>query len=230
MPHYFVSDVHLHLDWPERGRNFSRFVSRLSAEDRLIIGGDLHDFWFSSRQRKDADRCEGLAALIDFQNRGGQIVLIAGNHDAYMESFYRQRLNVQFHAEPFIVECSGFNIRLLHGHLIGPIVTWKALVAGPLFHSAFAKLPDFVANRLQSKRLDVNVDTHEARCDEFFAAFRRYVQTHQSDAENEIFVFGHVHELLDEQVGTARLIVLGEWDEQINYLRIDADGATLVQE
>ena len=63
MAHYFASDVHLRSDRPDRDRRFSDWLGRLTAEDALLIAGDLCDFWMASRQRaSDLMRNESLTA------------------------------------------------------------------------------------------------------------------------------------------------------------------------
>ena len=72
MPDYFLSDVHLRLDQPDRGRRLALLVDRLRAGDSLTIVGDLCDFWYAARQF-DADpmACAGLRSLASFRDRGG---------------------------------------------------------------------------------------------------------------------------------------------------------------
>src|SRR5436309_13291502 len=80
---YFASDVHLRLDFPGRGRRFARFVGALEPEDdTLTIVGDLCDFWYVARQNDGgAMACDGLRALSEFRNRGGEVTILVGNHD-----------------------------------------------------------------------------------------------------------------------------------------------------
>ncbi len=48
---YILSDVHLRYDRPDRGERLARVVSEMGRIDRLVIVGDLCDFWLASRQQ-----------------------------------------------------------------------------------------------------------------------------------------------------------------------------------
>lgn len=229
MSYFIVSDVHLHPDFPEISKKFADFVGRLSASDTLIIGGDLCDFSLSSRQRDiQTSDCAGLTGLQEFRRRGGELILVAGNHDAYMEQAYRRWLDVGFVPEPLEISCFGFHLHVLHGHLTGPRSLLKTVVASKQFHDLYSRIPRFVASRMEQMRISGNIHSHAIRCEKFMSAYRQHVLDHTQNAANEIFVFGHIHEIADETVGTSRMIVLGEWEDEVWYLRIDQEGANLI--
>ena len=121
MPDYFLSDVHLRLDEPDRGRRLARLVDRLGPEDSLTIVGDLCDFWYAARQyRADPMRVRrALAALASFRRRGGSITILAGNHDAWIGPFYERTLGARFLPDTLEVEIQGLRIYLAHGHRLG---------------------------------------------------------------------------------------------------------------
>ena len=127
MPAYFVSDVHLRLDRPERSRRFARWVEGLRPGDPLVIAGDLCDFWFASRQRRaDPLACEGLRALADFRARGGSTTIMPGNHDTWLGPLYERALGARFVPEPLEVEAYGRRVHLVHGHLLGARSAWAS--------------------------------------------------------------------------------------------------------
>lgn len=234
MAFYFVSDVHLQLEATRRAEKFARFVDALTAADRLVIGGDLCDYWFSARQQSaDPTACRGLSALIEFRRRGGELMMIAGNHDANLSAYFRRWLQTDFVEEPLVVECFDYRVHLVHGHLAGPRSRFKAAIGGELFHAVFSRTPSWIASSLNKMRQRVNEETYVERCQEFLRAYRDYVRQQLSTLDESftgkpLFVFGHVHEVVDEPVESARLVVLGDWEECPSYLRIDADGAELV--
>lgn len=229
MAYYFISDVHLRLDATAEARRFGAFVDSLQAADTLVVGGDLCDFWFSSREQSATpDQCQGLSALRRFRQRGGELRLIAGNHDENLEGYYRRWFDCGFDPEPLILQCGPYRVQVLHGHLIGPVSGLKSAIAGPLFHAVFSRTPAALANWLGAQRLRFNIRTHEGRSAKFMDAYRQYCRDHVVDGENQIFVFGHVHDVVDERIGAARMVLLGEWEIDGHALRIDQQGAELL--
>ena len=149
MPAYFASDVHLRLDYPERGRRFARWVDTLDPEDTLTIIGDLCDFWFAARQiTAGASACAGLRALAALRARGGTISFLPGNHDVWLGPFYQRSFGAKLLEEPVYLESHGQRLCLVHGHLLGGRKPWKAWMESQTFLSAFGQTPKPVANLL----------------------------------------------------------------------------------
>jgi UDP-2,3-diacylglucosamine hydrolase len=226
---YFVSDVHLRIDRPDRGCRFARLVESFAPEDTVVIVGDLCDFWFASRQR-DADplTCPGLRALAAFRSRGGSVTIMPGNHDLWLGPFYEQVLGVRFVQEPLELEAYGLRLHLVHGHLLGGRSVWKAVMEGRTFLHTFRLLPGAPARRLE-KLLYLANEKRRAMSDErHIAAFRRYADgiTHHVD----LVVCGHIHTPRDDTSRRPRLVVLGGWLRGTSYLRIDESGAVAVVE
>jgi UDP-2,3-diacylglucosamine hydrolase len=229
VPAYFVSDVHLRLDQPERSRRFARWVEGLGHEDQVVIGGDLCDFWFASRQRgQDPMGCEGLKALALFTKRGGSVTIMPGNHDIWLGPFYEQTLGAQFVQEPLEVEAYGLRIHLVHGHLLGARSVWKSGMESRFFLSAFRGIPGPLAHWLET-RLDQSNDRHREAADKrHLCVYRQYADSLRDRVD--IAVFGHIHRAHDDQGGRPRMVVLGGWRDGSSYLRIDDKGAALIIE
>jgi UDP-2,3-diacylglucosamine hydrolase len=227
VPAYFVSDVHLRLDRPDRALRFARWVERLSADDPITIAGDLCDFWFASRQRHaDPMACPGLKALRAFTARNGSITIMTGNHDLWLGSFYEQTLGARLVREPLDTQVYGLRVHLLHGHLLGAGSLWKAALESRMFLRTFRLLPDGLAGRLE----DLLEQSNEQRLAEsdrrHLKAYHRYAD--QIGDRADLVVFGHIHRPRDESSRQPRLIVLGGWRTGQSFLKIDDSGATLV--
>ena len=227
MPDYFVSDTHLCLDQPQRGERLARLANQLRASDRLTVGGDLCDFWFASREmNRNAMQCAGLRALAEFRERGGQLTIIVGNHDASLGGFYEHRLGARVVAEPLDLVCYGQRVRLVHGHLLGSKSWWKSVLEWRVFLTAFSRLPSPIARRFQNLLEHSNQGNLEANHRIRRKLFRQYAQ--ERIDRFDLFVFGHVHQPVDESLGSARLIILGDWVKTGSYLAIDESGVSFV--
>ncbi len=228
MAHYFLSDVHLRADRPERDERLLRWLSERNASDSLMIVGDLCDFWMGSRAVGDASRLlesASLRALAEFRARGGDLSIMAGNHDTWLCRFYEKSLGARIVAEPHDMVVSGIRVRLVHGHLLGARRVWKALMEGRLFFEAFGRLPFAIAHQLDealARKNEVGLFEDEER---HLRVYREYAAG--CGAEADLVVLGHVHRPVDEKVGTTRMVVLGGWQRGFSALKIDDAGAEL---
>jgi UDP-2,3-diacylglucosamine hydrolase len=225
---YFASDVHLRLDFPERGRRLARFVDALDPhDDSLTIVGDLCDFWYEARQfRTGPDACDGLRALIDFRSRGGAVTILVGNHDAWLGPLYAGTLGLDLRDEPLDLSAHGLRARVVHGHRLEGGRGWKGWMEGRAFLAIFRALPGPMASpldRLLRWRNERKRPREEPR---YYAIFRRYAALCRGEAD--LVIVGHVHTPLDDAGSDPRLVVLGGWHARSSYLRIDDSGAALV--
>lgn len=195
--------------------------------DELVIGGDLCDFWFVAREStKRGPLCAGLRALADFRERGGHLVLVAGNHDAWLGPFYREALGVDFAPEPWERTVHGLRVHLIHGHRAGGRPFWKGAMESRPFLAAFSAAPGLIARRLAA-RLDQSNDATRAESDHHHrTVYERYAADLGERAD--LVLFGHIHMPHDRRDCHPRWCVLGGWQRRSSYLRIDESGAELV--
>ena len=223
MPLIFLSDVHLRLDRPERGRRLARLVETLGRGDRLVVAGDLCDFWFASRQMtKTGPICEGLGALASFRERGGRLDLLPGNHDAWLGPFYQTVVGTGFEGSSLDVAMGGVRFRAVHGHRLGARSTWKGLMEARWFLRAFRALPDLVAG-LMGSLLESRNSVHRGVTDRKYLAIYQEASS-RFGADVDVCVFGHIHVTRDDQEGRPRMVVLGGWHHRSSYLRVEENG------
>lgn len=229
MADYFLSDVHLRLDQPDRGRRLARLVDRLGADDTLTIVGDLCDFWYAARQnRTDPMSCPGLRSLARFVDRGGPITILAGNHDAWIGPFYERTLGARFLPDALDVEVQGLRLHLAHGHRLGAQTPWKGALTSRAFLAAFRKVPTPIADALGALLKRTN-DRHQDDFDRRGLDSFRQVALRFGD-DHDIVIFGHVHKPMDTGEARPRLVVLGGWFERSCYLVVEGGVATHVVE
>jgi UDP-2,3-diacylglucosamine hydrolase len=220
---YFLSDVHLRLDHPERSERLARVVSRLEANDALYVIGDLCDFWFASRQTKRySNQCHGLRALTDFSDGGGRLVLLGGNHDLWLGDFYEKHLGATWISDELRFESHKLRVRLKHGHTFGGQSAWKSAMESRGFLRAFSMLPEPIAYSLERGLVKKNA-VHKLEDDQKkLEAFR--LETQKMSGTADVVILGHAHMQVDESVGSLRMLILNSWFDRANYLRIGSSG------
>lgn len=229
MPDYFLSDVHLRLDQPNRGRRLARLVDRLGPGDSLTIVGDLCDFWYAARQhRADPMTCRGLRSLAEFRARGGPITVLAGNHDAWLGPFYEEALGARFLPDALDVEVQGLRIHTAHGHRLGAQTAWKGVLKGRAFLAAFRKVPAPIADALGTLLKATNRRNQAAFDRRGLAVYRKYAIGLAGTCD--LLILGHVHSPLDATEGGLRLVVLGGWYTHSCHLVVEDGVATHVVE
>jgi UDP-2,3-diacylglucosamine hydrolase len=219
----FLSDVHLRLDRPERGRRLARFLSTLGSNDRVVIVGDLCDFWFATRQTTaKAGPCEGLLSLKAFRDRGGLLILLPGNHDTWLGPYYESKIGVGYSEKSFDETIAGLRFFAVHGHECGAQSSWKSWMKGRAFYRAFSAAPGVMANALGSL-LDLANSVRRETIDlKHLAVYRRHANS--LSQVTDVCIFGHIHLTHDDAVGKPRLIVLGGWHHRSSYIRVDDSG------
>jgi UDP-2,3-diacylglucosamine hydrolase len=226
---YFLSDVHLRLDQPERGRRLARLVDRFGADETLTIVGDLCDFWFAARQRNvDPMTCEGLRSLASFRERGGAITILAGNHDIWLGPFYEQILGATFLPDDLDVEIQGLKLHIAHGHRLGAQTPWKAVLMSRAFFEAFRRVPTLLADALGAQLKRTNLKNQEAFDRKGLAIYRNYAS--KLVEPYDMVILGHVHSPLDTGPDRPRLVVLGGWFHHTSYLVLEHGSAAHVVE
>lgn len=225
MAYYFASDVHLREDHPERDHRFRRWLDERTADDALILLGDLCDFWMGARARgRRLAEYPSLRALAEFRRRGGRLSIMAGNHDRWLCPFYERALGAEILVEPADRVIHGLRVRMVHGHLLGARRLWKAAMESHAFFRAFGLLPGAVAmplDRILSWKNERGLLEDEER---HLRVYRDYAASCREIAD--LVVIGHVHRAVDEADGPSRLIVLGGWHHRSSYLRIDEAGVS----
>lgn len=237
MATYFTSDQHICMRYPERGRRFARFIELINpSTDHLVIAGDLCDFWFTTREAKRpvSTTEPGLKTLKSFINSGGNVTLLAGNHDQHLQWYYRDTLGLDFCKEPTCSTIEGRQVHLAHGHLLGGRSRWKGWMESQSFLKVFEQVPDPIANSLASQLKKYNSRNKKVDNLRHYLVFQNYVQN-LTEPATDLVVLGHVHQTILREIPTPEsilssspevpqtrtLAVLGHWFHQSSWLRLE---------
>lgn len=114
-----LSDVHLKVDASDadRHRDFIAFLRDIDSSiyERLVILGDLFDFWFEYRRVIFSDYFEVLRAFAELRDAGVELVLVCGNHDFWAGQFLEETLGFRVCSDEYVMEEGGQRILFVHG-------------------------------------------------------------------------------------------------------------------
>mgnify|MGYP001033608139 CR=1 FL=1 len=233
-----LSDVH--LDASPLGRDriaaFVDYLTQLQQADvkRLIILGDLFDFWFEYRHVVFSGYFEVLRAFAALREQGVELHLVCGNHDFWAGRFLRDHLNFSIYPDATIMDFNGRRVLLSHGdglnkkdwiyRLYKPIARARLVVwLFSLLHPDWAMT---IAQRVSrtSRRLANHKDPSKGS--EALALRDCAIQS-LKDGKADVVIFGHAHAPLCETHptpdGTGQYINTGDW--MVHRSQVEWDGA-----
>lgn len=118
------SDVHLQVG--EDGRpGRERFISFLrsfdpSEFDRIIILGDLFDFWFEYKHVVFSGYFDVLRAFVELRDAGVKFDFVCGNHDLWAGRFLESELGFSIHRDRLALDLGGARVLFVHGDGLNP--------------------------------------------------------------------------------------------------------------
>ncbi|MEE9208498.1 MAG: UDP-2,3-diacylglucosamine diphosphatase [Gemmatimonadota bacterium] len=110
-----VSDAHLGAAPESSEKAFLSFLEYASEARDLVINGDLFDFWFEYNTVILREQFKPLRILADLVESGTRVRLVAGNHDAWAESFLSDEIGLELIPGPVRTTIGGRRAFLAHG-------------------------------------------------------------------------------------------------------------------
>lgn len=231
-PDYIVSDVHLGAIPPATQKRFLQWLDHVSEyASRLIIAGDLFDFWFEYGPVIPGRQFRVLAALARLIEDGIPVLMVGGNHDAWGGSFLRNEVGITFTTDTIQTELAGLPALITHGDGVGPgdlryRILKRVLRSGPVT-AAFRWLHPSLGVRLaravsstETKSEQTDRINTRAQVIERWAADRL-----ASEARLAWVVCGHAHRPAIREVAPGRFYLNpGDWVTHDSYITVSADG------
>lgn len=121
---FFLSDVHLGLEFKDPAARESRFVAYLKSlpaaeTESLYLLGDIWDFWYEYHDVVPKGSFRVFCALCDLMEAGVKVYFMKGNHDMWAYSYFRS-LGITVLDGPICIEIAGKDFCLAHGDGLGP--------------------------------------------------------------------------------------------------------------
>jgi UDP-2,3-diacylglucosamine hydrolase len=239
-----VSDVHLNVaqDGHDRMAHFAAFLRQIdpSHVERVILLGDLFDFWFEYRQVIFSGYFDVLRAFADLKDQGVEFHFVCGNHDFWAGRFLRESLGFIIHPEPTMLEFYGQRVLLAHGDGVNKkdyayriykrFARWRPAVwAFGLLHPdwamAIAQGVSRGSRHMQSTEdLSKGGEVHPVRI---------FAQETLAAGQADLVMCGHTHYPVIEEFptpdGTGRYVNPGDWLWHESYVEWDETGIRLAR-
>lgn len=232
LPIYLSSDVHLGAVPDTTEAAFLSWLQHCrEAASRVILNGDLFDFWFEYKSAIPRGHTRVLGALAALVDSGIPVLLMGGNHDWWGGSYLRDEIGVEFHQEPATVDLQGRKTLIAHGDGLGGgdlgYRMLRLLLRGALTRFAFRWLhPDvgaWVARRVShtSERPETSGEKLDGRARflEKWAGERL-----AEDPDLDLVILGHSHVPVVKEMGPGRYYLnAGDWVFHQSYAVLESD-------
>ena len=226
----FASDLHLTASDPAGVARFVRFAEGPCRDaDRVLLLGDLFDFWVSPAQTADPGLRPVLRAVRGLVDRGVAVGFVEGNRD-FAAAPELAALGVETLPDVGVVESRGLRVAFTHGDLLCTRdVRYQALrrVArrATVRHLLRSIPPRWALGIGHGARAGSRLETgRKAYGDMGLVAHA--VASVLRRTEADALVCGHVHwgrrHGLEVDAAPRDVVVLSAWEDTATYARLEA--------
>jgi UDP-2,3-diacylglucosamine hydrolase len=218
----FIADAHLKgLDDPNQ-KTLCAFLDGLGPLDKLVILGDLFEFWTGFNDVVYYHYFPVLASLAALRKKGTDIIYTEGNHDFFMGPFFTDVLGVEVHADPFELDLQGKRFFLGHGDTVDRNIRyafWRALSRSLIFRALFRVLTPSLVWKVAGFLSEKSRIYHE-RALGIEAHHREFTKRLIRDGfDGVILAHTHIPRLVEEGEGRKGLYLNpGSWMDGSSYL------------
>jgi UDP-2,3-diacylglucosamine hydrolase len=233
---YIFSDAHLGADSTEKeaqkvARIASLFEKVKADGDRLVILGDLFDFWFEYKHAIPKQYHKVLFMLTGLIERGVVVDYVTGNHDFWMGDFFSTQMGVNVHRDFFDLDYDGKKLHLIHGDGLskgdrGYRLT-KRILRNRFNVWLYRKLPPDWAMPL-ARKVSGSSRRYSSRRDQTFVTDYQTYAEQKLAAGFDIVAIAHLHIPIIKPLGNGIYVNTGDFIDHFSYARF-ADGEISLQ-
>lgn len=242
---YFASDLHLgspyHDDPREAERRFVRWLHSIEADaKRLILVGDIFDYWYEYRYVALRGFTRTIGLLGEMSDAGVEIHFLTGNHDIWIRDYLPTEIGCTVHREAIRLEMEGRSFHIAHGDEYADGLAYavtRRIFHSPVCQALYSLLPTRFtvplaqgwAQASRKQGLERAERTPQRSIDEeYLVRFARQDAEARGPMAPDYYIFGHRHLLADLPAGReSRVILLGDWIRHLSYAVWDGERLTL---
>lgn len=234
---YFISDLHLGANYLDTRQSEQKvidwFNSIKSSAKRLILLGDILDYWYEYRHVVPRGYIRFFGKLAELSDSGIEIHWFTGNHDIWIFDYLPAELGITLHRTNEVLDIDGHSFFLSHGDEVGER-KWSFRFIQWLFRNKVAQWcyswihPDLtmiLAHKWSSSsRKKNNQKGEEHFRGEKHEPLVRFAKEYIKNNNVEYLIFGHRHILLDLMLTrNNRMVILGDWIKHFSYASFDGE-------
>jgi len=198
--------------------------------DRLIILGDLFDFWFEYKHAIPKDQHEVLFMLSDLIKKGIPIDYISGNHDFWMGDFFSNEMEITIHRDHLDLEYDNLKLHLIHGDGLAKADRGyrflKKILRNKFNIWLYKKLPPDWGIPLAKKVSGSSRQYTERRDHTFAKDYEGYAKNKLAKGY-DIVAIGHLHIPVYKEFEEGIYINTGDFINHFTYAKISSEGIRL---
>jgi UDP-2,3-diacylglucosamine hydrolase len=238
---YFASDNHLGAPTKKesliREKDFVCWLNYIKKDAAaLFLLGDLFDFWFEYKEVVPKGFVRTLGKLAELTDKGIPIYFFVGNHDLWMNDYFKEELNIDVFHKPKAFKLNNKHFFIGHGDGLGPhdkgYKRMKKVFVHPFSKWLYRWLhPDIgvrLARHLSIKNKLISGDEDATFLGEEKEWLVQYAKRKLSQQHYDYFLFGHRHLPMEIQLtDKSTYINTGDWINYYTYAVFDGEHLTL---
>lgn len=249
MSTYFLTDSHLGAgaDSLERERQMVRFLDSILPDcERLILLGDIFEFWFSYKYVVPKGHVRILGKLAEMIDRGIEIHYFIGNHDMWLFDYLEKEIGLTMHSDPIDMEIDGRMFHIGHGDGMGYKLTQnrhekkyiklKRMFRCRFNQKLFAMVNPRIGIGIALRWSNSSRKSHGDKYNHYLGDEKEGIVLHckekLKEARFDYFVFGHRHLAmtmpLEIENRRSVYINVGDWIDHRNYAVFDGKEVTIL--
>lgn len=240
---YFISDAHLGAGADSRKRE-SDMVTWLGNVEhdakRIVLLGDIFDFWFSYRHVVPRGHVRLLGKLAELSDKGIELHFFIGNHDMWIFDYLTSEMNITMHDNPEIVEWDGKTLLVGHGDgLDAKDRSYNCLkrmfrnrFCQHLFAIVHPAIGFGIAERWSNRSRQSHNEERNHNSGIQTDAIEKYCiaqqEAYRPKGKIDFFIFGHSHVPRQRSLNDSTYTNTGNWIEDRDYAVFDGEEVRLL--
>lgn len=226
----FLGDGHLSNPDTKDQQALCQFLGGLKDADKLVITGDLFEFWIGFGSYVFPHYSDVIDKLHEVKSRGTELIYVEGNHDFHMGRYFKETLGVTVYPKKFVLTINDKSILVMHGDTATKSLSYhlwrwfsRSLAFKIFIKFITPNMAQKIAQYLSTQSKTYKGERADAIDDELIDYAERKLL-----GRYDAVIMGHSHKQTAHTIGgdlgrPIKYINTGSWQEFLNYIEF-SDG------